>query len=208
MKKPITYIVIFLFTLVVDTRNILAQAGEPDSLWVQGVVVSEYNVGVDGNTVLLNWITLTEQNAWYFLIERMNVVGELEIIGTTNAFGVSNMPVSYSFDHSAVDEGTWYYRLIAIDHNGSRQEMDWKVAVVEQPKACNVYPNPCSGNFVLHLSSDADVVVTEFDGRVIWRNQCVKGDYTIPVTDEGSRLVNILIVHNNGKSDNLRLLVK
>lgn len=208
MKAITIHSLVLSFLLSIASLHMSAQAGEPDSVWVQGVVISDYGVTVDNNTVKLSWTTLNEQNAWYFLIERMSTTGEVEIVGTVNAEGTSTDVLVYTFDHSSVNEGTWYYRVIAVDHNGTRQEFDWKAAVVEKAAPCTVFPNPCSGNFVLHLSSEANVVVTEFDGRVLWSNQCAKGDYTIPVTDEGSRLVNILIMHTSGKSDNLRLLVR
>ncbi len=77
---------------------------------------------VNGNSVRLNWQTISEVNNYGFEIEK-SLGNANNYQSVPNSFvaghGTTSEPHSYTFTEPNVGQGTWYYRLKQIDLNGS-----------------------------------------------------------------------------------------
>ncbi len=77
---------------------------------------------VNGNNVLLEWMTISEVNNYGFYVER-RAVGEPNFVVLPNSFvpghGTTIEPQYYSWTHENVAPGTYEYRLQQVDMNGS-----------------------------------------------------------------------------------------
>ena len=110
------------------------------------------------NTVRLKWQTISEENVDYFSIERSEDGDIFYEIGTVQGHGNSNDPIDYSF----VDEnplfGTSFYRLNAIDYDGTYEKFQTlSVEFIPDDLQVSIYPNPGnSDNMTLRLGSPSE----------------------------------------------------
>jgi hypothetical protein len=75
----------------------------------------------NGNDVVLNWTTASEQNSDYFDIERSDNGVDFENIAKIYSHGNSNVIQNYSYTDNSVTTVAPYYRLKSVDLNGSYQ---------------------------------------------------------------------------------------
>jgi hypothetical protein len=108
------------------------------------------NTAVNGNDVLLQWTTITENNNYGFEIERsekLKVKNEKwEKIGFVEGGGTSNAPKDYSFTEKNLSTGRYSYRLKQIDRDGKFEySQTVEVTIGGAPKEFDLaqnYPNP------------------------------------------------------------------
>lgn len=102
----------------------------------------EFTAEPDGKNVMTRWVTATETNNDYFLVERSIGGAAFEVVGRIDGAGNSTQLLSYEFlDENAV-AGTSYYRLRQVDFNG-QFSLSPIVAVNLTPETnAAVYPNP------------------------------------------------------------------
>ncbi|HTF03223.1 MAG TPA: T9SS type A sorting domain-containing protein [Bacteroidia bacterium] len=77
-----------------------------------------FNSECNGNSVLLNWTTASEQNNNYFTVERSEDGVNFRSIGTISGAGNSSQLLNYSFTDTEPTTGTTYYRLRQTDYDG------------------------------------------------------------------------------------------
>jgi hypothetical protein len=140
--------------------------------------------------VELNWVTETEINNDYFIVQR-TVDGEnYETIAQIDAKGSLFGPTQYAIIDKNNSFETSYYRLIQIDNDGTPTYFD---LISASPFESNelmqaAYPNPTSSSIVYPLISDQSQTVTIYVvdnlGRTIEtvEHQLEKGTY-YPVLD-------------------------
>ncbi len=112
---------------------------------------------------LLKWQLESETDVLRYEIERSRTgAGAGERIGEVAATGATH----YSFIDNAPLAGANYYRLRAVDIDGSAQYSDWRVldfgADGDAP-AVQLLPNPTNGNTVISLSEATAVEVRLFN---------------------------------------------
>jgi hypothetical protein len=128
----------------------------------------------DGNSVMLNWSTASEQNNDHFTIERRTSRGWESIAPRIAAAGNSPTEHHYQYRDSDVQLGTTYeYRLIAVDVSGVAEVLSTsRVSVVELDplviEDCRLYPNyPNPFNptttITFDLKESGHVTLTVFD---------------------------------------------
>ncbi|MDH3268879.1 MAG: T9SS type A sorting domain-containing protein [Ignavibacteria bacterium] len=111
------------------------------------VELSSFTAAVDNNNVTLNWQTATEKNNSGFEILRSaendnnwNQIGFIEGHGTTTE------SKSYSFADINLEPGSYSYKLVQIDFDGTRNESEIvNVEIGSQPTEYSLsqnYPNP------------------------------------------------------------------
>ena len=90
----------------------------PEELFiVLPVVISEFNVEMDRDEILIHWSTKSEINNDYFQIEWSTDGQIFKAIGEEEEAG-SERGGAYSFIHNAPSQGINYYRLNQVDNNG------------------------------------------------------------------------------------------
>lgn len=126
------------------------------------------------NAVDIQWVTASEKNADYFIVEK-SVNGKDWIeTGKVQAAGNSAHAISYSLrDMDPLREIT-YYRLSQFDHDGKNNIYN-PVSTDCQSAAKNVfrvYPNPAREQFKIlindeTLAGETTISITSADGRLI-----------------------------------------
>ncbi|MDO8549689.1 MAG: T9SS type A sorting domain-containing protein, partial [Ignavibacteria bacterium] len=113
------------------------------------VELTSFTAFVNGNNVILEWVTSTEINNSGFEIERASSsttpVQAWEKIGFVNGNGTTTNQSDYSFIDSEVKTGKFFYRLNQIDFDGSFKYSDIveiEVGIPEKFALYQNYPNP------------------------------------------------------------------
>jgi hypothetical protein len=113
-----------------------------------------------GFEVRLDWVTVSETNNAYFIVERSTDGLEFSAVGRVTGSGTSSQQHNYLLADKVIDTKTVYYRLLQVDFNGvSHIYPPIAVETVISETATNllhVYPNPCTDQCVVSLMTNAD----------------------------------------------------
>ena len=110
----------------------------------------------DGNSIVLEWTTLSEKDNDYFEIERSVDGVNYVTIGYVGGSGDSNRRIDYSFSDNAPEQGQLYYRLSQVDFDGTREYADKVVALVytgDETDWLTIVPNPTHGLFRINVNN-------------------------------------------------------
>ncbi len=118
---------------------------------------------VNGNSVTLNWSTVTELNNFGFDIERKQVASpqssvanvEWKKIGFTNGSGTTTEKQSYFFQDNNLQSGRYQYRLKQIDFDGSFEYSSIIEVEISSPEKFSLeqnYPNPFNPSTKIRFS--------------------------------------------------------
>jgi hypothetical protein len=108
-----------------------------------------FQVSIRGNEkqVLIEWATEKEDNFNYFEIQRAGSDGKFSGIGKVKGAGYNTSSIQ---KYSLVDEnplvGHNYYRLKAVDLDGSSETFHVVFVTLADKKRFSVYPNPSNGS--------------------------------------------------------------
>lgn len=128
-----------------------------------------YNNGVTN----LSWGTEQESNTGYFVIEHSTDGVNYSPLGTVAAAGFSNSTVAYKFIDNKTKAGQNFYRLKAIDKDGSYLYSNIANVTVKIKGlfVTGVYPSPFSDKINISVSSEssstASVSLFDYTGKQI-----------------------------------------
>ena len=103
-----------------------------------------------GQSVQLDWSTGTEQNSYFFAIERSADEEFWNEIGQIPAAGNSEMVRQYQFTDQQPDNGLNYYRLRQVDLDGTQSYSEVR-SVSFQELGIRAFPNPVENTLHLDL---------------------------------------------------------
>jgi hypothetical protein len=155
----------------------------------------------NGNSVVLNWETVSESNVKGFEIQRKASNGSFENIAfvpSKAVNGSSSTTLQYNFtDLNNNNSGASQYRIVSVDLDGKT-----KISIIRSVDGLKglakilIYPNPSNGpvNVVFPNSDTRDIQLTDLLGRVhaSWRSyksqdlvlsKLKPGNYTLRVTN-------------------------
>jgi hypothetical protein len=152
-----------------------------------------------GNSIELNWTTLSELNNDYFTVERSTTGTEFEEIGTVQGAGTTLARKNYRYLDEYPTDGISYYRLKQTDFDGTISFSEIARVDLSAPAQIVVYPNPIArsttarlnyrGSFALFNSMGQMVLMVENSNELDTRG-LPSGVYTIKSTNGSfSRLV-------------------
>jgi hypothetical protein len=152
-----------------------------------------------GNSIELNWTTLSELNNDYFTVERSTTGTEFEEIGTVKGAGTTLARKNYRYLDEYPTDGISYYRLKQTDFDGTISFSEIARVDLSAPAQIVVYPNPIArsttarlnyrGSFALFNSMGQMVLMVENSNELDTRG-LPSGVYTIKSTNGSfSRLV-------------------
>lgn len=149
--------------------------GDPDQCDIaQPVTLSSFQSKSYDNSVVLTWATESEEAFDYFNIEKSLNGADYHSIGNLKGAGDSNARLNYQFIDDNPYYGRSYYRLTAIDLDGS-YEIFRAITANHVPNhlAVNIYPNPIQNNrlnvnFGLPIdSNNKSISVYNLSGKII-----------------------------------------
>ncbi|MFK7923687.1 MAG: T9SS type A sorting domain-containing protein [Bacteroidia bacterium] len=113
---------------------------------------------LDAKTVQLNWITGTEINNDYFVIEKRLENEEFSAIAKVDGAGFSSTSLDYDFEDSSPMAAVVYYRLQQVDFDGSSDFSDVVEVNFDELGLARyaTYPNPANEWFTLEAISEKD----------------------------------------------------
>jgi hypothetical protein len=105
----------------------------------------------------LKWATASEKNSYYFVTEKSLNGKNFTEIGRVDASGSTIARKDYSFFDDNALLGRNYYRLKAVDFDGTYEYFNITFAETDGRKAVSLYPNPVQNSriqFKLNFASD------------------------------------------------------
>lgn len=114
----------------------------------------EFTAAPSGNEVLIRWVTATETNNDYFVVQRTVDGVTFESVDTLDGAGNSTQPISYSLNDRNPLEGVSYYRLKQVDFNGACSYSPFVAINFIKPTSTAVYPNPSVDGVFTFLQND------------------------------------------------------
>ena len=123
-------------------------------------------------TVVLNWVTVSETNNAKFIIERSANSSDWESIGELAGAGNTNSLISYSFTDYSPLSATNYYRLKQVDVDGaSTYSKAISVEATTQSSSVSVMPNPFEDALTIKTSikENLDISIHDVLGRPLYQ---------------------------------------
>lgn len=119
------------------------------------VELQEFGVVKKDNVNKINWITASERNNDYFLIQKSDDAINFETIAQKNGNGNSSSLIKYSVLDESIKPGIVYYRLKQFDFNGEYEYS--KIVSVKRDANSNeisaVSPNPATNVLTIEYNS-------------------------------------------------------
>jgi len=136
------------------------------------VKFESFDATLQGDKVLVAWVTAQEQNASHFDVQRSTDGVNFTTIGTVQAKGNSSSRTSYSFTDNDVPNGVSYYRLIQMDlDNKGLYTKAIPIRNESRSKAFSVWPNPVADKLNITLTQSQpeklQVRVLDMNGRTM-----------------------------------------
>lgn len=136
------------------------------------VVLTNFEATPVRKGIQLDWMTETEQNSDYFLVEHSTDGVDFKPLETVNAKGDSQVRQTYTYVHQKPINGNNYYRLNMVDFDGKSV---YSAVVVERYSSTNggatVFPNPAYAETSVYFTAFADergtMEVFDLSGRLI-----------------------------------------
>lgn len=127
------------------------------------------------NKSSLEWITVSEINSDYFLLEKSTNGIEFQQIYKTKAANNSSHEIKYAFNDNDYSNGTVYYRLKMVDLDGKIKVSDILSAICsDENNSFSFFPNPTSDNISLNwkLGEDdsAEIIIANINGEILYQN--------------------------------------
>ncbi len=193
-----------------------------DNIITLPITLLSFDAEKQVNSVLLNWVTVSEINNDYFTIEKsMNGI-DFVSVGTVKGSGNSTEKNEYNLVDAKPYNGVSYYRLKQTDYNGSFTYSELRV-VEYKGKSSNskIYPNPSkdgglyldivnppAGEIIIHLKAldgrllkemkmpiEADIV--NFEVEILRGMRLAAGTYLVSYRIESGEVVTYKYIVKN-----------
>ena len=193
MNSPVTSYSDFTF----GTKNT-----DPD-IHPLPVTFTAFSGRQEGNSIVLEWATMSEKDNDYFEIERSIDGVNFVTIGYVDGAGDSDRRIDYTFSDNAPESGYCYYRLSQVDFDGTRAYADKVISVQytgDEVAQLTIVPNPTDGRFrVSATSSMAGGVVQLLSqtGNVLRTVNVDSFDATLDISDLPSGIYVLRFTANN-----------
>jgi hypothetical protein len=126
--------------------------------------LKQFKLSCTSGGVLCEWVTSSEENNDYFIIERLNAENTFETVATVQGSGSTTSAQSYSWTDRSAPNDDIYYRLSQVDFDGTVSILGSR-SVNCSDGNLNVYPNPFTTAFTLELG---DAFVNTVNDLVIY----------------------------------------
>ncbi len=131
------------------------------------------------HAVVAEWSTSSEKDFDYFELERSAEGVNFQAVGRIQGAGYNTHTVQlYSFTDNNPLMGINYYRLKAVDLDGSFEYFTVLSVAIHAPRKFALYPNPSNGEAIkVHLnfepSTDDLIIVRDVSGHIIFKHRAL-----------------------------------
>lgn len=161
------------YTLEITNNIGNSDVSDPFVLGPLPIQLGQFRVSKNGNEVLLQWSTLSEQNAKGFEIQRRleNEISfsPIGFVPTASATGNSSVETKYSFKDASLPVRA-YYRIKIVDRDNSFVMSDIVSVAAGENKSIRLYPNPAHGSFFVDVPPSTGVFtikILDMQGRIL-----------------------------------------
>jgi hypothetical protein len=176
------------------------------------VTLSGFKASAINDRVVLNWKTESESNSSHFTIEVSKNGRDFSDIGRAGAAGFSSTTKNYTFNHSKLSSGTYYYRLKMVDKdNSSKYSSVEKVTIENQPIVLKISPNPVIDNIQFTWLEDGNYQykIIDLSGKQIVLGKVMTGNNKISMSTAAKGVYLIQVIDKNEKViSNAKILSK
>ncbi len=136
------------------------------------VEFGEINLSCLGRNTLVEWITVTELNNDYFIIEKAEEDGQFIEIGTVQGAGSSTSQLNYSFMDKDRNDGVTYYRIKQVDYDG-KSSTGYVKSIDCATENVKIYPNPFNTEIKVELGKsmqgqNSKLEITNSVGQIVF----------------------------------------
>lgn len=148
------------------------------------VELLDFDATYNGKSVDLTWLTMSEINNDFFLVEKAEDAMNFTPIGKVLSLapnGNSNYPIDYYYNDLDVSGGTYYYRLKQYDFDGSYDYSNIATVIISENGVFTINPNPARDIVEIgyYCSTDDTPILKIYDdrGRLVHMDKlvCFKG---------------------------------
>jgi uncharacterized lipoprotein YddW (UPF0748 family) len=182
-----------------DKNNNESDGGNVIVLPITGLNLT---VQLSGNTSMVKWKTLSENNTSHFEVERSTDGRNFQYLASVTAAGSSSSQRNYEQQDLLQVAGTYYYRIRSIDKDGRSSYSEIKSVVYKMKEnQLLVGPNPFTTR--VNISNIADVervVLLDMTGRVLYRKQLRNHASTsLEIPNLPAGMYQLKLTKNNGE---------
>ncbi|MGL4595951.1 MAG: T9SS type A sorting domain-containing protein [Bacteroidia bacterium] len=164
----------------------------------------EFTASPYGQQVKTNWVTASELNNDYFIVERSNGGDAFVPIGELDGAGNSTSLLHYEFYDPNPLSGISYYRLKQVDFNGQTSYSAVVPVYFEQQNTVSVFPNPSVDGVFTFLQSSGpavnEVAVFSTDMRLVKKVTLNEGEQPIiSIADQADGIYFLIYTGSDGK---------
>lgn len=165
-------------------RPIVSVSGAPGVLPVE---LAGFRGLPSGDRAILSWQTLAETDNDGFVVQQSTDGESFRRVGFVDGAGTTSEPQSYEFRTGPLDPGTYYFRLVQVDADGTRTpsaEQTVRIGLQQSYTLTQMAPNPISnesGSLVLRVR-EAEKVRVELYNVLGQRVQVLEDGVVQPET--------------------------
>jgi len=176
------------------------------------VKLVSFDAAINNNKVDLAWVTATETDNAYFILERSNDAQTWEDLTKMDGAGTSRYNTTYNYTDEMPQSGMNYYRLKQVDANGTATySRILAVKAADKQNAIALYPNPNNGENIhftgMENAADWSIKVVNTSSAVVYQAASITEQVSLPSLQAGMYFVQL---HNNvtGATQLLKLMRK
>jgi hypothetical protein len=177
------------------------------------IVLENFNGNIKENYNQLYWVTSSELNNDYFIIEKSEDAVSWTELGRTPGAGTSNVKKVYSMADLLPYKNT-YYRLSQTDINGTR--VDFQPIVIQRNNGSSTgdifgfYPNPVTDAINVQTFGEGDniLIIRDQTGKTIF-NTVINGKtiQSVPLSPSIGSGLYFITVENQGQVQNEKIII-
>jgi hypothetical protein len=135
------------------------------------------------SNVILEWLTASETDSDYFLLERRGEAGVWEGLAKIKAKGFSQTLQKYQYTDYALQPGRYYYRLNQLDYSGISNSYNPVSVLIKATTAIEVYPTVFSEGIwvALHTMGEREFSLHNLSGALFHLGKWNRGLHWLPL---------------------------
>lgn len=160
-----------------------------------------------GSENQLTWITDSEINCKFYLVERSTDGLHYTSIGTVNGNGNSILQHQYSFTDSKLTSSLYYYRICQIDFNGLKNYSNAIAITTAIQNSISVWPNPFSNQIAItNTDVGSDVQIYSAQGTLVYQTVSTDAETSISDLKFENGIYFLIITSKSGKRNVMKLV--